>query len=98
MKPILTEINIVPIKPTNGLVGFASLVLDNNMYLGSIGIMSRPEGGYRLTYPTRKIGNSAINIYYPINKSFAAQIEKVVTAEYEKVVNPYVGYRSTDIE
>jgi len=41
----LSEIQIIPIKPQNGLVGFASFVLDGSLYLGSIGIMTRPQGG-----------------------------------------------------
>ncbi|MGP8321200.1 MAG: hypothetical protein ACT6FE_02585 [Methanosarcinaceae archaeon] len=34
----ITEIQIVPIKANNGLVAFASVVLNNQLYLGSIGI------------------------------------------------------------
>jgi len=41
----LSEIQIIPIKPQNGLVAFASFVLDSNLYLGSIGIMTRSNGG-----------------------------------------------------
>jgi stage V sporulation protein G len=87
MKLKLSEIQIIPIKPQNGLVGFASFVLDNNLYLGSIGIMTRPQGGYRLTYPTKTVGARDINIYHPINKPFAEEIEKEVLKELEKVMN-----------
>ena len=41
----VSEIQIIPIKPQNGLIAFASLVLNENLYLGSIGIMTRPKGG-----------------------------------------------------
>ena len=87
MKPKISEIQIIPIKPQNGLVAFASFVLDNNLYLGSIGIMTRPQGGYRLTYPTKRVGIKDLNIFYPINKTFAETIEKEVLAELEKVMN-----------
>lgn len=87
MKPILSEINIVPIKPTNGLVAFASVVLDKQLYLGSIGIMTRPSGGYRLTYPTRKIGQSSLNIYFPIDKHFAQYVEWEILRRYDQVLN-----------
>jgi len=83
----LSEIQIVPIKPQNGLVGFASFVLDNNLYLGSIGIFTRPEGGYRLTYPTKKVGDRNINIFHPINKDFANQIETEIIKKFEEVMN-----------
>ncbi len=87
MKIKLSEIQIVPIKPLNGLIGFVSFVLNNNLYLGSIGIMSRPEGGYRLLYPTKKIGIKSINIFHPINKEFAKSIEKEVIKKLEDVMN-----------
>ena len=72
MKTQITEIQIIPVKPNSGLVGFASFVYESSFYLGSIGIYTRPQGGYRLTYPTR--GN--FNIYHPINKQIADEIEK----------------------
>lgn len=83
----ITEIQIIPIKPQSGLVAFASFVLNDNLYLGSIGIMTRPEGGYRLVYPTKKIGIRNINIFHPINKNFAETIEKEVIKKFEDVMN-----------
>lgn len=82
----LSEIQIIPIKPQNGLVAFASFVLDENLYLGSIGIVTRPQGGYRLTYPTKTVGTRDINIYHPINKSFAEIVEKEVLKKLEEVM------------
>ena len=86
MKPKLSEIQIIPIKPQDGLVGFASFVLNGNLYLGSIGIVTRPQGGYRLVYPTKKVGSRDINIFHPINKPFAELIEKEVFSQLEKVM------------
>ena len=82
----LSEIQIIPIKPQNGLVAFASFVLDGSLYLGSIGIVTRPQGGYRLTYPTKTVGARDMNIYHPINKSFAEIIEKEVLKKLEEVM------------
>jgi len=83
----ISEIQIVPIRPKDGLVGFASFVLDDNLYLGSIGIMTRLEGGYRLTYPTKKIADKNLNIFYPINKEVAQLIENEVVGQFEEVMN-----------
>jgi len=83
----ISEIQIIPIKPQGGLVAFASFVLDNNLYLGSIGIITRSQGGYRLTYPTKKIGDRDINIFHPINREFAEKIEKEVIKKFEEVMN-----------
>lgn len=86
MQPTISEVQIVPIKPSGGLVGFASFILNNNLYLGSIGIMTRPEGGYRLTYPTKQVASNKLNIYYPINKQFAKHIETEIISRFEEVM------------
>ena len=92
----ITEIQVVPIKPCDGLVGFASFVLDNSFYLGSIGIYTRPKGGFRLTYPTRKLSGNSFNIFYPINKETAMQIEKEVVRKFEEVMKKYDRYDCSD--
>ena len=92
----ITEIQIIPIKPQNGLVALASFVLDNNLYLGSIGIFTRPQGGYRLTYPTKKVGNRDINIFHPINKQFAQQIESQIINQFENVMNQNDRHNQAD--
>ena len=83
----ITEIQITPIKPKNGLVALASSVLDNSLYLGSVGIATRLQGGYRLIYPTKRTGNRDINVFHPINKPFAEIIEKEVIKKFEEVMN-----------
>lgn len=83
----IQEIQISPIKPNNGLVAFASIVIDKHLYHGSIGIVTRPNGGYRLVYPTKKVGNSNINLFYPINKEFASYLEAAILKVYEDVMS-----------
>ena len=85
----LSEIQIIPIKPQNGLVAFASFILNGNLYLGSIGIMTRPNGGYRLVYPTKKVANRNLNIFYPINRKFALTVEAEIVKQFEEVMNKY---------
>jgi len=85
----ISEIQIIPVKPQNGLVAFASFVLDSNLYLGSIGIVTRPNGGYRLVYPTKKVATRNLNIFYPINKEFAQLVENEVVKQLEDVMKKY---------
>lgn len=87
----ISEIQIQPIKPKEGLVAFASLVLNHDFYLGSIGIMTRPDGSYRLIYPTRVVASRNINVYHPINKLAAKEVESAVIRAFEKVVNQTNG-------
>jgi len=85
----ISEIEIVPVQSQNGLVGFASLVFENAFYLGSIGIFTRPSGGYRLTYPLRKNTRDNINFFYPINKEIAELVEQAVIKKLEEMKNEY---------
>lgn len=82
----ISEIQIIPVKPVDGLLAFVSFVLEDNLYLSSIALLTRPEGGYRLVYPTKKVGIRNINIYHPINKEFAKLIEKEVFVKFEDVM------------
>jgi DNA-binding cell septation regulator SpoVG len=85
MNTIISEVTIIPLKPNKGLVALASCVLDGKLYLGSIGIYTKLKGGYRLTYPNKKVGENAINIFHPINRETGDLIEKAIVAEYEKL-------------
>jgi len=83
----ITEIQIIPIKPRDGLIAFASLVLENSFYLGSIGVHTRLNGsGYRITYPTKKIGNKDLNIYHPINEETSEAIEKAIILKAKEIL------------
>lgn len=86
----INEVTIIPIKPKNGLVALATCVLDDKIYLGSIGIYTRLKGGYRLTYPNKKIGDNAINLYHPISKEVGDAIEKAIIYEYERLISENV--------
>lgn len=82
----ITEINITPIKPSNGLVAFASCVVNNSIYIGSIGLITKLDGGFRLTYPTKKSGAKQINLFHPINLIAGKQIESAIISKYEEVM------------
>jgi stage V sporulation protein G len=87
MKPFITEVNIAPIKPQNGLVAFASFIYCNALYCSSVGIFTRPNGGYRLLYPTKEVAGRQLDIYHPISNTVGLQIEKEVVTKYEEVMN-----------
>ena len=98
MKYTITEVQIIPIKPQNGLLAIASFVFDNSLFCGSVGIYTRINGGYRLTYPTRKTFLKSSNVFYPINKDVASEIEKVVIAKFEEVMKAYDRHNSPYLE
>ena len=74
----ISEVNLTPVKPNNGLVAIASVVIDQSIYLNSIAVMTKLDGSYRLLYPTKNIGNRSINIFHPINQATSRAIEKAV--------------------
>ncbi len=79
----ISEVKIQLIKPNNGLIGFASLVINNSIYLGSIGIYSRITGGYRLTYPKK----DGFDVFYPINNPTSKLIERAIFETLNKVLH-----------
>ena len=84
MKNRITDVQIIPVKPKDGLVAFANIVYDDNLFLGSIGVYTRPGGDYRLTYP-KKGSRDGFNVFHPINRSTGQEIHDAVIAKYEKV-------------
>lgn len=84
MKTRISDVQIIPIKPREGLVAFANVIYDDGLFLGSIGIYTRPSGGYRLTYPKKGTGEG-FNIFHPINRLTAKEIEDAVIARYKEV-------------
>jgi len=83
---LIKEVQIIPVKPTEGIVGFASFVFNNSLYLGSIAIVTRPEGGFRLLYPTKKVGGSSLNVFHPVNRKVGDYIEQIVLEKYQEVM------------
>ena len=94
----VTEIQIIPIKPHNGLIAFASFVLDDKIYLSSVGIHSKlNQEGYRLTYPTKKVSDNQIQLFHPINKETSQIIEREVINQFKKVMQSNDRYNSFNI-
>jgi len=63
------------------------VIADNSLYLGSVGVYVRLNGsGYRITYPTKKIGEKNINIYHPINKETSKAIEEAIISKVKEIL------------
>jgi stage V sporulation protein G len=86
MKKVVSEVQIVPIKPKDGLIAFASCLLFETLYISSIGVHSRLDGtGYRLTYPTKRVGDRDLNLYHPVTKYLSKAIEEAVFTKLKEV-------------
>src|SRR5437868_2969818 len=74
----ITEVEIVPVKPEAGLIAFASCVVDDALYLGSIAVFTRLNGGYRLVFPTKKIGSRNLPYHHPIRREASEELERAI--------------------
>ncbi|PZP53572.1 MAG: hypothetical protein DI586_10860 [Micavibrio aeruginosavorus] len=98
----ISEIQINLIKPKEGLIGFAALVINDDLYLSGIGIHQKLIGdGYRITYPTRKSGHRDFAIFHPINRKAGQQIETAIFDRLNDVLKTLeknnAGYSRADI-
>ena len=83
-KEIITEIEFFPIIPTKGLVCFISFTYNNSIRISDCAILTRPQGGYRLSYPIKTLKNGkTVQSVYPINNKIGKQIENILILNYE---------------
>ena len=84
----ISEIQISPVKPRDGLIAFASFVLDGKYYVGSVAVFTRlGKSGYRLVYPAKKLGEKNLNLFYPINQFIGKFIEDAITEKVDEFFN-----------
>ena len=83
----ITEINLTPIQPKDGLIGFASFVLDESFYMGSVAIYVRPDGTFRLLYPTKKVSGLNVDVFHPINRDASKKVEQAIFEKCEQIFN-----------
>lgn len=79
MAAIVSEINIVMIKPKYGHIAFASFVLFEMLYISSVAIYTRPGGGIRLVYPRKK----NLDVCHPIKHELGVRIEESILSEMQ---------------
>jgi len=86
----VSEVQIIPVKPKEGLVAFASCVINESLYIGNIAVYTsttRPEG-YRLVYPTKILPNGKeINCVHPINKSAGDLVSQAILCQFKTLVS-----------
>lgn len=84
----IKKVEIVPIKPREGLIGFANIVIGDCLYLSSIGVHMRLDGsGFRITYPTKKVGNVNVAIFHPLEAELSKEIEQAI---FEKAAQIFI--------
>jgi DNA-binding cell septation regulator SpoVG len=84
---VISEVQITPVKPKEGLVAFASCVINNQLYIGNIAIYTRPDGNdFRLAYPTKTLPNGKqINCVHPINRQAGEIIRRKIVERFVEI-------------
>ena len=85
----ISEIQILPVKPQNGLVAFCSFILNNQFYVGNIAIYTSPStyDDFRLVYPSKILPTGKqINCFHPINREAGNAVKKSIISQYEKLM------------
>ncbi len=84
----ISEVEVVFVKPNNGLIAFASCVVDGSLYLSNIAIHKKLNvDGYRLTYPNK----GHYTIFHPINKKASQAIEFEIFKKLKNVMKKANG-------
>ena len=84
----VSKVEIVSIRPKQGLLGFATVEIDEQLLLHSIGIHMRKDGsGYRLTYPTRSGSTHGDPLFHPIEPGLSKEIERCVFSKAKEIFN-----------
>ncbi len=81
----ITQVTIKRVVPKDGLIGFASFVLDNKLFFGNIGVFSRlNKDTYRLIFPEKRINNKSVPLFHPITKEYYFELEEIINEELKK--------------
>ncbi len=96
----ISEISLLPIKPRESLVAFASCVIDGWLYIGGIGLHTRPDGnGVRLLYPSKLLPNGkTISLVHPITQSAGERVTTTIADAYEELMQKTWGRTGEDSE
>lgn len=86
--PSISEVHFTRVRPRDGLIGFASFVINNAFAVSGVGIHTRPDGsGIRLLYPAKKFHDgSDIKYFHPINRDIGAVVEAAVYVVAKKLI------------
>ena len=90
-KETISEIEFMPIIPRKGVVAFVSFTYDKKFRIQDCAIVTRPQGGYRLSFPIKVLNNGkTIQTIYPISKELGNFISDYVLKTYEDFIKEKV--------
>ena len=96
---ILSEIQIIPMRPQNGLVAFASCTINNAFRVSSIAIYSAPLHhlglGWRCVFPTKKLASGKqVDCFFPINRDAEETVTRAIVDRYVELMENFGNIES----
>ena len=88
----ISEIQIIPVNETEGLIAFCSFVLNDSIKFNSVAIYTKLDGGYRLVYPTKLLSEKKIPLFYPISNDVGKYIENKIVSHFENLMKKHDMY------
>ena len=86
--PDISEVEVLPVKPKDGLLGFVSFLVDGWLFVGDVAVRSRLDGGIRLVFPVRTLPNGkSISVVHPITREAGQLIEQVVVRKLTELAD-----------
>lgn len=92
----VTEINFVPVKPKDGLLGFVNLIINKDFHVGSIGVFLRPDGqDIRLAFPEKTIFTGAkIKYFLPLNPDLMSEMYDAIREKLAEIQTKVEGQQA----
>ena len=84
----VSEIQIFPVRPKNGLIAFVSCVVNDAIYIGNIALFTSftNPSGFRLAYPNKRMPNGPdASCVHPITKEAGLAISEAILEKYRQV-------------
>jgi DNA-binding cell septation regulator SpoVG len=83
----ISKIKIKKVLPDKGLIGFASCVVNDCLYLGNIAVFTRLEdpSKIRLVFPVKELaGDNRISIFYPLTQELYYLLETEIANKFKE--------------
>lgn len=83
----ISDIQVIPVNPNKGLIGFISFTIQKAIRLNSVAVFTSLTniGKYRLVWPAKKVNERLIYYSLPIDKKTQKYILEQLTPEIKKI-------------
>ncbi|MFC1496292.1 hypothetical protein ACFL52_02640 [Candidatus Margulisiibacteriota bacterium] len=83
----IDELEIIPLRPQKGRIAVISFVLNGALKISNISIYTRPQGGFRLVYPTKMMPTGYEEACFkPITREMAQVFDEVLIESYKAFI------------